>query len=199
MTHNREIALRGIIDAQGGFFTLKQACEIGFSKDEVASHTRLRKWIQELDEVFRLPRYRYGYRADLIPSYLWVKERSGPVLPVFSHHTALEVYELIDLLPMYTHITLNTGAPRLHKVCYGIVLHYEELPPADIQHIEWLPLTTLKRTIIDLAREGRLSFDIIQVVYQRALENKFIESKDELLAHFLVQKNPQLYKVLSEL
>lgn len=198
MLDDRDTALRNIIDAQGGFFTLKQAVQTGFSEEEVRGSSRLRKWIQELDDVYRLPRYRYGFRADLIPYYLWVKERTGTT-PTFSHHTALEIYELIDLLPMYTYLTVDIEAPQISQMCYGIVLHYAPVPAEDVQYFEWVPVTTIQRTIIDLVVEGRVAKDIIQIVCERAIENKLIESKEELLSHQIVQNDKALYLSLSEL
>jgi hypothetical protein len=199
MSSKSETVLRSIIDAQGGFFTYKQALQSGYTKNEVQENLVARKWIEEFEGVLRLLRYPFGFRADLIPYHLWLKQRYEEDAIVFSHHSAFEVYEYLDLLPMLIHLTVEKRVVPLNRVPYGLKIHYAELPPSDIQHLGWLPITTPVRTFIDIILEKRLPFDVIQEAYVRACNADQIKSLEDLLNHPLAQNDPALTKAIKEL
>jgi len=84
----------------------------------------------------------------------WLK--CGPKSAV-SHESALALYDLSDVLPAGVHVTVPRTASRRRK---GIRLHTSRLRPADVVKREGLPVTSVPRTIADVARAGLLKITL---------------------------------------
>ena len=75
----------------------------------------------------------------------WLK--CGPKSAI-SHESALALYDLSDVLPAEVHVTIPRTASRRRK---GIRLHTNQLRPSDVAKREGLPVTSVPRTIADVA------------------------------------------------
>lgn len=80
--------------AQEGTFSTKQAAEAGYSPQLLAHHLKSGRVARVRRGVYRLVHYPAGEHEDLVAIWLW-SERAG----VFSHETALRLFELSDVLP----------------------------------------------------------------------------------------------------
>ena len=74
---------------------------------------------------------------------------------VISHESALELYELSDVIPNLVHLSLPR-AQRGQRVCVGVLLHTLNRPPArsEVREIAGGPATSPERTIADCLETG---------------------------------------------
>jgi hypothetical protein len=88
---------------------------------------------------------------------------------VYSHQTALSLYELSDLNPAKLHMTVPTHFRRSSEIPGILVLHYADLPDEDVQVSQGFKYTRPLRTILDL-----IEADTVERVFVRqALEQAF--------------------------
>jgi predicted transcriptional regulator of viral defense system len=93
---------------------------------------------------------------------------------VVSHDSALELYGLSDLLPAETHLTLPRTSSRRRS---GIRMHTTALDGADITVREGLPVTTVARSIADVARSGG-SGELIEQAVHEALARGLVSAEE---------------------
>lgn len=121
MTNNRHShketfkRLYEIAEEQGGYFTTKQAAAAGFGQKNHGYHVRTGNWIRERRGIYRLARFPQAERPDLMFWWLWSRNRDDMPQGVYSHETALSLYNLSDINPARLHMTVprsfNTGGP----------------------------------------------------------------------------------------
>jgi predicted transcriptional regulator of viral defense system len=111
--------------------------------------------------IYRLTQFPSSSFEDLFVAWL----RCGPKA-VISHESALAVYDLSDVLPGGVHVTVPRTASRRRK---GIRLHTNRLWPANVVKREGFSVTSVPRTIADVAKSG-LSEDHVARAIQEALQ-----------------------------
>ena len=143
-------ALYELAVGQAGYFSLSQACDVGFSRPRLQYHLKTRKLERAHRGVFRLKHYPPSPLEEYVVLWLW-SGREG----TFSHETALLFHELSDVLPAKIHLTVPMAwKQRRLKVPAGLVLHPAELKPADRTWAGPVPVTTPMRTLVDAVRDG---------------------------------------------
>jgi hypothetical protein len=80
---------------------------------------------------------------------LWPQVRRPDVTGVVSHESALAIHELSDVSPARVHITLPAAVRIRRQVPTGLVIHYADLAPEDVERVEGVPVTTPERAIRD--------------------------------------------------
>src|SRR5579863_8581472 len=139
-----------IAAAQEGLFTTRQAAEAGYSPQLLVHHVSSGTAIRVRRGIYRLVHFPAGEHEDLVSAWLW-SEQMG----VFSHQTALALYQLSDALPARLHLTLPSAWQRRRfRVPEGVVLHHADVPKGDRTWFGPVPITSVKRTLNDCAREG---------------------------------------------
>jgi predicted transcriptional regulator of viral defense system len=77
-------------------------------------------WIREYRGIYRLALFPMAEHPDLVKWALWSRNRNEAPEGVYSHRTALSLYELSDLNPAKLHMTVpahfrrNSEIPGLH-------------------------------------------------------------------------------------
>src|SRR5438270_6366912 len=150
-----------IAEQQQGFFTAKQAKAAGFAENTHPYHVQVGNWIREHRGIYRLALFPTADRPDLVLWALWSRNRNEEVEGVYSHHTALSLYDLSDLNPAKLQMTVPTDFRRNSDIPGILVLHYADLPESDIQTTQGFKFTHPLRAVLDLIAEG-------------AVERKFI-------------------------
>lgn len=135
-----------IAESQGGYFSARQAQQVGVSKALLSHHTKRGRFQRIRRGVYRLTHFPEAPHADLIIAWLSAGEKA-----VVSHESALSLYGLTDLLPTEIHLTVPRTASRRLR---GVRFHTARLNREEITSRQGLPVTTLPRTIIDLIRCG---------------------------------------------
>ena len=136
--------------AQEGYFTTAQAAESDFSLQLLEHHCNSGKLQRVRRGVYRLTHYPANDHEDLVILWLWC-ERKG----VFSHGTALALYELCDYLPMIYYLTLPLAwKKRRLRVPSGVELFYRDLESSEWRMHGPVPITSAYRTLQDCADTG---------------------------------------------
>ena len=147
-----------IAEGQGGYFTTRQARRAGLSRDQLSYRTKSGQLERIAHGIYRLRRFPNSPNEDLFVALL----RTGP-RSVISHESALGVYDLTDALPAYVHITVPRTASRRRA---GIRLHTKAIETSEITTRDGLAVTTVPRTIADVAAAGLAAEFVIQAVQQ---------------------------------
>jgi predicted transcriptional regulator of viral defense system len=93
---------------------------------------------------------------------------------VISHDSALAVYGLSDLLPVEIHVTIPRTSSRRHP---GLRLHTRRVPPSEITHREGLRVTTVARTVADIASSGVATEHVIQAI-EEAIQRGLAQTEE---------------------
>lgn len=161
--------------AQEGLFTTQQAAEAGYSPQLLVHHVRGGRMLRVRRGVYRLVHFPAGEHEELVVVWLW-SGRAG----VFSHETALWLHGLSDLLPAQTHMTLPAGwTKRRLRVPAGVVLHHADVAPKERAWVGPVPMTSVSRTLNDLARSG-LSPELLRQAAKQAL-HRGLTTRDEIV------------------
>ena len=161
-----------IAEGQAGYFTAAQARTVGFRGPLLSYHVRSGQFERTRPGVYRLKRFPASSHEDLFAAVLGV----GPKA-VISHDSALALYDLSDLLPADTHLTVPRTASRRRT---GLRLHTNRLQPGDVTRYAGLPITTAARTIADVASAG-LADELVLQAIREALQ-RGLATPDDLRA-----------------
>lgn len=165
-------ALYHFAEPQAGYFTARQASRAGFSWERLTDYSKNGRFQRLAHGIYRLTRFPSSRFEDLFVAWL----KCGPKSAI-SHNSALALYDLSDILPAEVHVTMPRTASRRRK---GIRLHTNRLRTADVVKREGLPVTSVPRTIADVARAG-LSDDHVAHAIKDALQ-RGLTTKQVLLA-----------------
>lgn len=154
---------------QDGFFTSRQARAAGYGTNSHAYHVDAGNWVREHRGIYRLAKYPPTEHPDLILWFLWSMDRGGQPRGVFSHSTALSLYDLSDVNPARIHMTVPAGFRRRSPIPPVLLLRFGDIPPSDIREMLGVAVTTPLRTLVDAVAEGSLSQDILKQALREAM------------------------------
>ena len=157
-----------IAEAQGGYFTTKQAASQGYGSNKRAYHVQAGNWLREQRGIYRLALFPEPERADLILWWLWSRDRSDEPTGVYSHLTALSLHELTDANPSRLDITVPPSFRRGVPVPKILRLHYGQVPDAERENLFGVPVTNALRTILDVWEESSLPKAMLRQAFQQA-------------------------------
>ena len=163
-----------IAEQQQGFFTTKQAKAAGFAENTHPYHVQVGNWIREHRGIYRLALFPTADRPDLVLWALWSRNRAEEIEGVYSHQTALSLYELSDLNPSKVHMTVPTDFRRNSDIPGVLVLHYADLPESDVQTAQGFKFTRPLRTILDLIEAGTVERTFIRQALRQSVERGLI-------------------------
>jgi len=147
-----------IAEAQAGYFTTAQAQALGIARAQLSRYVAAGKLERSQQGVYRLTPFPRVPHEDLFIAWL----AAGPEA-VISHDSALAIYELSDALPAHVHLTVPRSASHRRP---GYRLHTSRITPAEITHYGGLQVTTVARTIADIACDGLADDLVIQAVQE---------------------------------
>jgi len=153
--------LYALAEPQAGYFTAAQAQTAGFSHSLLAYQVKTGRFLRVDHGIYRLAQFPHSPFEDLYAAWL----KAGPAA-VISHESALVVYGLSDHLPGAVHLIVPRTASRRRT---GLRLHTHHLERQDITRREGLPLTTVPRTLADVAAGG-LAEELVVQATQEALQ-----------------------------
>jgi predicted transcriptional regulator of viral defense system len=128
---------------QAGHFSAAQAKALGYSYPAQAHHVSAGNWLRVDRGIFRLADWVPDVHDDLARWALWSKQRA-----VVSHESALGVYGIGEFESPRVHLTVPPGFRMSDD---AVVLHQTDLPDGDTTTGPGFRLTTLTRSLIDVA------------------------------------------------
>jgi predicted transcriptional regulator of viral defense system len=167
-----------IADSQQGYFTSQQAEASGFPRSNFHRYLQSGEWIKELRGIYRLAHYPVTDRPELVLWSLWSRNRQGEVQGAWSYETALDIYELSDVMPAKMHMTVPKHYRKGTKIPQGLVLYFEDLPKSDVQTQQGYFVTTPLRTILDIVEKSHLSSDLIVQAVREGLKKGLLSYKE---------------------
>jgi hypothetical protein len=163
-----------IAEQQQGFFTTKQAKAAGFAENTHPYHVQVGNWIREHRGIYRLALFPIADRPDLVLWALWSRNRDEETEGVYSHGTALSLYDLSDLNPAKLHMTVPRDFRRNSDIPRILVLHYADLPEGDVQDAQGFKFTRPLRTILDLIEAGPVERTFLRQALRQAFDRGLI-------------------------
>ena len=170
--------LYDIAEGQQGFFTTKQAKAAGFAENIHPYHVQAGNWIREHRGIYRLASFPRGERPDLMLWSLWSRNRKETAQGVYSHQTALSLYDLSDVMPAKLHMTVPKGFRRNSEIPRALVLHFADLPQDDIGTVHGVRVTKPMRTILDLLEGGDTPLATLRQALREGLRRGLIRRSE---------------------
>jgi predicted transcriptional regulator of viral defense system len=165
-------------ETQQGFFTTKQAKAAGFAENTHPYHVRAGNWIRERRGIYRLASFPRGERPDLMLWSLWSRNRREAAQGVYSHQTALSLYDLSDVMPAKLHMTVPKNFRRNSEIPRVLVLHFADLPQIDIGAVHGVRITKPMRTILDLLERGEVPLATLRQALGEGLRRGLIRRSE---------------------
>ena len=136
---------------QRGYFTASQAREYGYSRSLLTYHTKTGTFQRAYTGVYRFRDYPSTPREELVAAWLAVGKDSA----VVSHDSALELWNLSDLIPDASHLTVPRTRRHLPALP-GVRIHTTTRPldRKNVQSVDGIRVTTPPRTLLDVADAG---------------------------------------------
>jgi predicted transcriptional regulator of viral defense system len=159
-----------LASGQQGCFTASQASSLGYSQPNQAYHLKSGDWQRLARGIYRLTHYPYPKNSDLVVTHLWALDTKDEPTGVFSHETALQIYELSDWTGYGLHLTVPPNFRRRSRPPYRLTLHKAILTPDEVKLRNCYLVTTPLKTILDLLLQG--------LVEQRFLKQSMIQALD---------------------
>ncbi len=163
-----------IAEQQQGFFTTKQAKAAGFAENTHPYHLQVGNWVREYRGIYRLALFPAADRPDLVLWSLWSRNRNEEVEGVYSHETALSLYELSDVNPAKLHMTVPTDFRRNSEIPGILVLHYADLPEGDVNTARGFRFTRPLRAILDLIAADTVERTFVRQALRHAVDRGLI-------------------------
>lgn len=176
-----------IAEGQAGYFTARQARTIGFSWERLSNNVKSGRFRRVAHGVYRLVQFPNTAFEDFFVGWL----RAGPEA-VISHESALAIYELSDIMPSEVHLIVPRTSSSRRK---GIRQHTMQLGSDEITHREGLPVTTVPRTLADVAAAG-LAEDQIRLAIQQALQRGLVTEVE--MQTYAERRGGRFKKIINE-
>jgi predicted transcriptional regulator of viral defense system len=155
-------ALFEMAEGQQGYFTAKQAADVGYQLGSQAHHVKSGNWVRVERGIYRLARFPQSAEEQLVIYALWSRNRAGEPEGVYSHQTALSIHELSDVNPAKLYMTVPPAFRRRAKIPKVLVLHRASLDAKDVEQRQGFAVTRPLRAIADVAGAESVSRDIIK-------------------------------------
>jgi predicted transcriptional regulator of viral defense system len=165
----RAKALYEVALQQSGHFTTQQAKTAGFKENTHPYHVKRGNWIRIHRGLYRLAVFPDSRLGQLFGWHLWSRDRKQTPLGVFSHLTALELHRLFPATGKSVFMTVPRSFRRTSRPPAVLSLYKSDLIAKDLVEIEAIRVTSVRRTLQDVAACDLLSRDQLQAVLKQAL------------------------------
>lgn len=172
MTNNNRDQFHYYLKEQDGFFTIKQAEEVGYCRQSQSYHVAQGNWEKIHKGIYRIPYYKESENASLIIASLWSVDRDSGKAGIISHESAISLHGVSDILPYKVHLTV----PKLYgrrAIMSGVKLHRADLTDQDVEPYDSFSVTTPVRTLVDLIKAKSLSVDLFEQIIFQGLEKGY--------------------------
>lgn len=137
---------------QAGYFTAKQARQVGYNYQHLQYHLSTGNFERIDHGLYRLTSLPTGEHDDLVRLSLWSRNQKDEPQAVVSHDSALVLHDLTEILPDVVHLTVP---PEFRKAPpAGCVLHKRILTAAEVEARAGFRVTTPLRTLVDVVAGG---------------------------------------------
>ncbi len=171
-----------IAEGQQGYFTAGQAVASGYPTANHGRQCRNGQWTREYRGIYRLTRFPASPEGQYALWALWSRGRAGEPQGVYSHQTALSLFDLSDLMPSRLHMTVPPGFRRNAPIPDALVLHVARLDKAEVEIRRGYRIERPLRAIADLLDEGAVDPAHLRAALRQALDRGLI-TRTEFARH----------------
>lgn len=164
-----------IASEHAGYFTAEQARACGYSKALLAHHAKQGNFVRVRRGLYRLAEFPSTRHEEVMAAWLATGGRAA----VISHDSALDLFDLSDVIPGSIHITIPRRE-RWRRAPNGVTFHTTEspVPHEQFEVREGIQVTSAARSIVDSAASS-LGEDQIRMAVTSALE-RGLTTREEL-------------------
>ena len=170
--------LMNIAHDQQGYFTTKQTIEAGYADNTHPYHVRVGNWERVRRGIYRMAHLPAPEDGEMMAWLLWSRGRDEKPVAVVSHQTALSLFELGDFNPAKIHLIVPPGFRRNSPPPKAVVLHWADLPSAELTHVRGLTVCRPLRALRDLANANPDSVGDLRPVAVEARRRGLITKQD---------------------
>lgn len=159
-------ALARLAAKQHGIFTRAQAMEAGATRRTIYRRCETGRWLQVHPGVFAIAGTPPSWHRSLIAAcFAWGE---GALV---SHRAAAGLWGLPNFGPGIVELTVPRGRKRTHAE--GMIVHERpRLSPSDVRTIHQIPVTGIRRTLLDIA--GLVPRSSVEEALDDALRRKLL-------------------------
>lgn len=149
--HPDQECLFATASGQRGYFTSTQAHACGYSNALLSSHARTGRFRRIRRGLYRLRDYPTSPDEEVTAAWLAL----GKDVAVVSHLSALDLFDLSDIIPDSVHLTVPRSK-RYLPALPGVTVHTATRPLGTTEVVvrQGIPTTAPMRTILDVAETG---------------------------------------------
>jgi predicted transcriptional regulator of viral defense system len=182
-----------VAERQQGYFTAAQAVVCGYPTSSHVYHLKAGSWQRDFRGIYRLTRFPRTDDAQYALWSIWSRNRQGAPQGVYSHETALALFELSDLMPRRLHMTVPPDFRRNAAVPEILVLHKARVDEEEIEERQGYAVTKPIRTLADLLTADTVSPDHLRQALKEALKRGLI-TRHEIEGHPLRRDLENLHR-----
>ena len=171
-----------VASAQQGYFTAAQAVACGYPTSSHVYHLKAGSWKRDFRGIYRLTRFPETDDAQYALWSLWSRNRQGVPQGVYSHETALALFEISDLMPRRLHMTVPPNFRRNAAIPAILTLHKSWVGEEEIEERQGYAVTKPIRTLADLLSADSVSPDHLRQALKEAL-NRGLITRAEIHGH----------------
>lgn len=175
---NREEELFQLADNQQGYFTCNQAETCGYARSNFHLKLKSGEWTREMRGIYRLARYPFTQRPELVLWSLWSCNAKGIPQGVWSHETALDIHEMSDVMPKRMHLSVPKKFRKGTPIPKILHLHYEDISETDLESHQGYRVTTPLKTLRDVIQEGKVPREQIIQAFEDALRKGLLSPSE---------------------
>lgn len=196
MSQIAEKRLFEIASTQQGYFRSQQAVQAGYRINNHPYHIKRGHWIREWRGIYRLANFPNQPEDQYALWSLWSCNRNGEPQGVYSLDTALNIYDVSDIMPTKLHMTVPSTFRR-SETPPPLVLHRGTLSEKDYQVMRGFRVTTPLRTFLDIVVAGHIEDHLMQQAASAFTHRGLLSRKDVLAlieqapraASFFIERN----------
>ncbi len=194
---NKEKKLIELAISQGGYFTAKQALNLGYSYRAQNYYVETKQWLKKDRALYRFSFLPVLKEDELIKACFWSRDKKDIPQAVISHESAISVYGIGEIIPDKISLTVSKSFRKKPPKKY--LIYKTDLINKEIEKKDFFRVTSIVKTIIDIAEK----FDTEQLkktvedTYKKGLlsqneielSNTSVEIKKKLLSIFAEVRN----------
>jgi predicted transcriptional regulator of viral defense system len=170
-----------LADEHGGVFTAAEAVAAGISPQHLVMLALRGVLETSVRGIYRLQNYPSNQEdVQLWEAVLWPSvQRSSESRGVLSHLTALRLnYAPFEYVPPFVDITVSPDVRLRRKLPAWLRVHVAELGNRDVTDIRGLPVTTIRRSLLDCIAAGVERRLLLPVLDAAAKEAELLYPED---------------------
>lgn len=174
-----------VAEVQHGYVTAAQAKDLGIDTMPLQMLVQRGTLERAAHGVYRFPQFPYNDATPFMLAVLWTRMPEA----CLSHETALAVYDICDINPNRTHLTVSRHRRIRRTNNAGYVVHYEDLDPGQIGWWQEVPTVTAPTAIAQCIADGTGTYLLEQAIQNgHARGHLTVKQHDELIQR-LEQRN----------